>query len=268
MKATSACRRGACRYPIALSPQHGGERAGGHRSETRPGEPLVKWSPRDRSAGHLLLGEVVATAGLVLLIFGPARTDRLRFARGRGGRAGAGGAHLPARPDGGRAVGSLTNTAQMAVIGCGGQSRLAAAGGPGVPEKARPPAPPGRRLHRPRPEGHVAAVDVAVEDHMGARNVLPPARSSMLPAPGPPPAPSPATARPPNAWNRPCRRPETGDRRPETAAAPACSTTPTPPGAATPAAADTVPAPIASRTPFTRPAPGLRRPPPISLVAC
>ncbi|WP_327241656.1 MIP/aquaporin family protein [Streptomyces sp. NBC_01320] len=44
------------------------------------GEPLVKWSTHDRSAGNLLLGEVVATAGLILLIFGLARTDRLRFA--------------------------------------------------------------------------------------------------------------------------------------------------------------------------------------------
>ncbi|MFJ6079877.1 aquaporin [Streptomyces sp. NPDC092369] len=44
------------------------------------GRPLVKWSTHDRSAGHLLLGEVVATAGLILLIFGLARTDRLRFA--------------------------------------------------------------------------------------------------------------------------------------------------------------------------------------------
>ncbi|SFD76558.1 Glycerol uptake facilitator (Major Intrinsic Protein Family) [Streptomyces aidingensis] len=43
-------------------------------------EPAVAWSGHDRSAGHLLLGEVVATAGLVLLIFGLARTDRLRFA--------------------------------------------------------------------------------------------------------------------------------------------------------------------------------------------
>ncbi|MBT2457816.1 MIP/aquaporin family protein [Streptomyces sp. ISL-86] len=43
-------------------------------------EPLVKWSTHDRSAENLLLGEVVATAGLVLLIFGLARTDRLRFA--------------------------------------------------------------------------------------------------------------------------------------------------------------------------------------------
>ncbi|MFF9425548.1 aquaporin [Streptomyces sp. NPDC014746] len=44
------------------------------------GEPLLKWSAHDRSAGHLLLGEVVATAGLVLLVFGLARTDRLRLA--------------------------------------------------------------------------------------------------------------------------------------------------------------------------------------------
>ncbi|WP_210570660.1 MIP/aquaporin family protein [Streptomyces sp. GESEQ-4] len=44
------------------------------------GEPLVEWSTHDRSAGNLLLGEVVATAGLILLIFGLARTDRLRFA--------------------------------------------------------------------------------------------------------------------------------------------------------------------------------------------
>ncbi|GHF50259.1 aquaporin [Streptomyces griseosporeus] len=44
------------------------------------GRPLVEWSAHDRSAGHLLLGEVVATAGLVMLIFGLARTDQLRFA--------------------------------------------------------------------------------------------------------------------------------------------------------------------------------------------
>ncbi|MDI2130162.1 aquaporin [Yinghuangia seranimata] len=41
---------------------------------------LVEWSTQDRSAGHLLLGEVVATAGLVLLVSGLARTGRLRFA--------------------------------------------------------------------------------------------------------------------------------------------------------------------------------------------
>lgn len=41
---------------------------------------LVEWSGKDRSAGNLLLAEGVATAGLVLLIFGLARTGRLRFA--------------------------------------------------------------------------------------------------------------------------------------------------------------------------------------------
>jgi glycerol uptake facilitator-like aquaporin len=44
------------------------------------GKALVKFSTHDRSAGHLLLGEVAATAGLVLLIFGLARTDRLHLA--------------------------------------------------------------------------------------------------------------------------------------------------------------------------------------------
>ncbi|WP_329570546.1 MIP/aquaporin family protein [Kitasatospora sp. NBC_01266] len=42
-------------------------------------EPLVRWSTHDRSAPHLWLGEVVATAGLVLLIFGLARTGRAHF---------------------------------------------------------------------------------------------------------------------------------------------------------------------------------------------
>ncbi|MFG2739447.1 MIP/aquaporin family protein [Streptomyces sp. PAN_FS17] len=54
--------------------------AGAVLADAMFGEPLVKWSTHDRSAGHLLLGEVVATAGLILLIFGLARTDRLRFA--------------------------------------------------------------------------------------------------------------------------------------------------------------------------------------------
>ncbi|WP_052190092.1 MULTISPECIES: aquaporin [unclassified Streptomyces] len=54
--------------------------AGAVLADAMFGEPLMKWSTHDRSAGHLLLGEVVATAGLILLIFGLARTDRLRFA--------------------------------------------------------------------------------------------------------------------------------------------------------------------------------------------
>jgi glycerol uptake facilitator-like aquaporin len=54
--------------------------AGSFLADAMFGAPLVQWSTHNRSAGHLLLGEVVATAGLILLIFGLARTDRLRFA--------------------------------------------------------------------------------------------------------------------------------------------------------------------------------------------
>ncbi|MBK3562697.1 aquaporin [Streptomyces sp. MBT62] len=54
--------------------------AGAILADAMFGEPLVKWSTHDRSAGHLLLGEAVATAGLILLIFGLARADQLRFA--------------------------------------------------------------------------------------------------------------------------------------------------------------------------------------------
>lgn len=43
-------------------------------------EPLVRWSTHDRSAGHLWLGEAVATAGLVFLVLGLARTGRAHFA--------------------------------------------------------------------------------------------------------------------------------------------------------------------------------------------
>lgn len=39
-------------------------------------EPLVAWSTHGRDAGNLLLGEVVATAGLVALIFGLLRSGR------------------------------------------------------------------------------------------------------------------------------------------------------------------------------------------------
>ncbi|MEU7555571.1 aquaporin [Streptomyces sp. NPDC044571] len=63
-----------------LPSQIAGAIAGAILADAMFGEPLVKWSTHDRSAGNLLLGEVVATAGLVLLVFGLARTDRLRFA--------------------------------------------------------------------------------------------------------------------------------------------------------------------------------------------
>ncbi|MEU6166117.1 MIP/aquaporin family protein [Streptomyces tanashiensis] len=65
---------------VYLPSQTVGAIAGAMLADAMFGEPLVKWSTHDRSAGNLLLGEVVATAGLILLIFGLARTDRLRFA--------------------------------------------------------------------------------------------------------------------------------------------------------------------------------------------
>ncbi|MFD0327342.1 aquaporin [Streptacidiphilus monticola] len=43
-------------------------------------QPLVRFSGHDRSAPHLWLGELVATAGLVALVFGLARIRRDRFA--------------------------------------------------------------------------------------------------------------------------------------------------------------------------------------------
>ncbi len=42
----------------------------------------VNWSTKTRSAGHLWLGEVIATIGLVTLIFSLVRTDRLRLVAG------------------------------------------------------------------------------------------------------------------------------------------------------------------------------------------
>ncbi|MFJ4621722.1 aquaporin [Streptomyces sp. NPDC088812] len=42
--------------------------------------PLVTFSTHDRSAGHLWLGEAVATAGLILLIFGLGRISRAALA--------------------------------------------------------------------------------------------------------------------------------------------------------------------------------------------
>lgn len=43
-------------------------------------EPAVAWSTTDRSAGHLLLGETVATSGLVVLIFALTRSGRAAVA--------------------------------------------------------------------------------------------------------------------------------------------------------------------------------------------
>ena len=43
-------------------------------------KPLVHFSTHHRSAAHLLLGEVVATAGLILLVFGLTRAERAHLA--------------------------------------------------------------------------------------------------------------------------------------------------------------------------------------------
>ncbi|MDX2597356.1 MULTISPECIES: aquaporin [Streptomyces] len=59
-----------------LPAQTAGAVAGAVLADAMFGKPLVHWSTHDRSAGHLWLGEVVATAGLVLLIFGLTRTGR------------------------------------------------------------------------------------------------------------------------------------------------------------------------------------------------
>ncbi|MEV5876246.1 aquaporin [Streptomyces sp. NPDC052101] len=56
--------------------QLAGAVAGAVLADAMFGKPLVQWSTHDRFAGHLWLGEVTATTGLVLLIFGLARTDR------------------------------------------------------------------------------------------------------------------------------------------------------------------------------------------------
>ncbi|MFG2821476.1 aquaporin [Kitasatospora sp. NPDC048365] len=60
--------------------QIAGAVAGSILADAMFGKALVQWSTHDRSAGHLLLGEVVATAGLVLLVFGLGRSGLLRFA--------------------------------------------------------------------------------------------------------------------------------------------------------------------------------------------
>ncbi|MFJ4985542.1 aquaporin [Streptomyces sp. NPDC088732] len=60
--------------------QVAGAVAGAVLADAMFAEPLVAWSTHDRSAGHLWLGEVVATAGLVLLVFGLGRTGQQRLA--------------------------------------------------------------------------------------------------------------------------------------------------------------------------------------------
>ncbi|MER7674810.1 aquaporin [Kitasatospora sp. NPDC096128] len=60
--------------------QIGGAIGGAVLADAMFAKPFVAWSTHDRWAPHLWLGEVVATAGLILLIFGLARTGRAHFA--------------------------------------------------------------------------------------------------------------------------------------------------------------------------------------------
>lgn len=60
--------------------QSAGAVAGAVLADAMFARPLVRWSTHDRSAGHLLLGEAVATAGLVLLVSGLSRSGRAHFA--------------------------------------------------------------------------------------------------------------------------------------------------------------------------------------------
>ncbi|MGW2463721.1 aquaporin [Streptomyces sp. NPDC001761] len=60
--------------------QVAGAIAGAVLADAMFGKPLVHFSTHDRWAGHLWLGEVVATAGLVWLIFGLARAGRAHLA--------------------------------------------------------------------------------------------------------------------------------------------------------------------------------------------
>nr|WTB30838.1 aquaporin family protein [Streptomyces sp. NBC_00830] len=62
-----------------LPAQVGGAIGGAILANAMFAEPLVRFSAHDRSAGHLWLGEVVATTGLVLLIFGLSRTGQQRI---------------------------------------------------------------------------------------------------------------------------------------------------------------------------------------------
>ncbi|MFJ5308256.1 aquaporin [Streptomyces sp. NPDC088350] len=60
--------------------QVAGAIAGAVLADAMFAEPLVEFSTHERSGGHLLLGEVVATGGLVLLVLGLERAGRASLA--------------------------------------------------------------------------------------------------------------------------------------------------------------------------------------------
>ncbi len=65
---------------VYITAQLTGAVAGALLAEAMFGRPPGVWSTQVRSAGHLLLGETVATAGLVLLVYGLDRIGRAQLA--------------------------------------------------------------------------------------------------------------------------------------------------------------------------------------------
>src|SRR4051812_17963402 len=62
--------------PTYVTAQVAGAIGGAMLADAMFDRPVVAWSQHQRDGGHLLLGEVVATAGLVLLVVSLARTER------------------------------------------------------------------------------------------------------------------------------------------------------------------------------------------------
>lgn len=65
---------------VYVTAQVGGAIAGAVLADAMFAEPLVRFSGHDRYAGHLWLGEVVATGGLILLVLGLERVGRAALA--------------------------------------------------------------------------------------------------------------------------------------------------------------------------------------------
>ncbi|MGX1885968.1 aquaporin [Streptomyces sp. NPDC055287] len=78
-------RRGDARFngrevAVYITAQLTGAVAGGLLAEAMFGRTPGVWSTQVRSAGHLLIGEAVATAGLVLVVYGLDRIGRAQLA--------------------------------------------------------------------------------------------------------------------------------------------------------------------------------------------
>ena len=81
MTAVPLARRAAAELVgTAVPAQITGAIGGAVLADAMFAKPLVHFSTHHRSAPHLLLGEVVATAGLILLIFGLTRAQRAHLA--------------------------------------------------------------------------------------------------------------------------------------------------------------------------------------------